>query len=203
VKVIGLTGRIGCGKSTVAGLLHQQGVVALDADWIARDTRETDPQVRAGIMARFGTLEPAALAGSVFDDPAALADLEAIVHPAVRDRVRDRLAALELAGTAVVSVEAIKLLESPLRERCDQVWVVICRPQEAVRRLAARGMSGAEAERRMANQAAEEDLVGAADVVIDGSADLAEVRRQVDRALAELVGSPESSTSSETDALGG
>jgi dephospho-CoA kinase len=189
VKVIGLTGRIGCGKTTVAGILHQQGRVALDADDIAQQVRDTDPQVRAGIMARFGTTDVRELADTVFGDPAALADLEAIVHPAVRDRVRDRLDALALAGTEVAVVEAIKLLESPLRDRCDQVWVVTCRPEDAVRRLSARGMTAAEARRRMANQMAEEDMVEAADVVIDGSASLDETTRQVESALAGLLGS--------------
>ncbi len=187
MKVIGLTGRIGCGKSTVAGMLHQRGVATINADAVAREVRETDPNARAAIQARFGTTEPAALARAVFGDPAALADLEAIVHPAVRDRVRDRLEALAIAGTAAAAVEAIKLLESPLRERCDQVWVVACRPEDALRRLAERGMSAAEVKRRLANQMAAEEMIAAADVVIDGSADLEETTRQVERALAGLV----------------
>ena len=187
MKVIGLTGRIGCGKSTVAGMLHEQGAATLDADEIARDVRETDPNVRAAILARFGSTEPPVLARAVFNDRAALADLEAIVHPAVRDRVRDRLQALAVAGTEVAVVEAIKLLESPLRERCDQVWVVTCRPEDADRRLAERSMPKDEAHRRMANQMPAEEMGAAADVVIDGSASLPETRRDVERALSALV----------------
>jgi dephospho-CoA kinase len=186
MKVIGLTGRIGCGKSTVAGLLHERGVATIDADAVAREVRETDPNARAAILARFGTVDPAALAAVVFTDAAALADLEAIVHPAVRDRVRDRLEALAVAGTPVAAVEAIKLLGSPLRDRCDAIWVVACRPEDAMRRLAARGMSAAEASRRIASQLTEEEMRGLADVVIDGSADLAETTRQAEDALAAL-----------------
>jgi dephospho-CoA kinase len=186
MKVIGLTGRIGCGKSTVAGLLHERGVATIDADAVAREVRETDPSARAAILARFGTVDPAALAAVVFTDAAALADLEAIVHPAVRDRVRDRLEALAVAGTPVAAVEAIKLLGSPLRDRCDAIWVVACRPEDAMRRLAARGMSAAEASRRIASQLTEEEMRGLADVVIDGSADLAETTRQAEDALAAL-----------------
>lgn len=186
MKVIGLTGRIGCGKSTVAGLLHERGVATIDADAVAREVRETDPSARAAILARFGTVDPAALAAVVFTDAAALADLEAIVHPAVRDRVRDRLEALAVAGTPVAAVEAIKLLGSPLRDRCDAIWVVACRPEDAMRRLAARGMSAAEASRRIANQLTEEEMRELADVVIDGSADLAETTRQAEDALAAL-----------------
>jgi dephospho-CoA kinase len=186
MKVIGLTGRIGCGKSTVAGMLHDRGVPTIDADAVARDVREHDPNVRAAIHARFGTDDAAALAARVFRDPRALADLEAIVHPAVRDRIRHRLEALAVAGTAVVSVEAIKLLESPLRQACDQVWVVSCRPEVAAQRLRERGLSVSQARDRQANQMAEEDMVEAADVVIDGSAELAATRRQVSMALSQL-----------------
>jgi dephospho-CoA kinase len=203
MKVIGLTGRIGCGKTTVAGLLHERGVAVLDADEIARQVRETDPNARAAILARFGTTDAAALAAAVFGDPAALADLEGIVHPAVRDRVRDRLEALAVAGTAAFAVEAIKLLESPLRDRCDQVWVVVCRPEDALRRLAARGLTASEARRRMANQLEEADMVGAADVVIDGSADLAETTRQVERALADLRAGRGPGPASEPSAIDG
>jgi dephospho-CoA kinase len=183
VKVIGLTGRIGCGKSTVAAMLQERGVATIDADVVAREVRETDPTVRAAIEARFGTADAAALSAVVFRDPAALADLEAIVHPAVRDRVRDRLEALAAGGTEVAVVEAIKLLESPLRERCDAIWVVVCRPEDAVTRLGERGLSADQATARMANQLAEEDMVLAADVVIDGSAALTETTTQVHAAL--------------------
>lgn len=186
MKVIGLTGRIGCGKSTVAGLLHERGVATIDADVVAREVRESDPNVRAAILARFETDDPTTLAGFVFADTEALADLEAIVHPAVRDRIRDRLDALAAAGTAVAAVEAIKLLESPLRARCDELWVVACRPEDAMRRLADRGMSAIEASRRIAQQLTEEEMRAEADVVVDGSAPLAETVRQVDAALARL-----------------
>ena len=118
MKVIGLTGRIGCGKSTVAAMLHELGATTIDADLVAREVRDNDPAVRGAIVARFGTEDPAALAAVAFADPSALADLEAIIHPAVRDLVRDRLEALALGGSEVAVVEAIKLLESPLRDRC-------------------------------------------------------------------------------------
>jgi len=188
MKVIGLTGRIGCGKSTVAAMLREHRVATIDADEVAREVRDQDPEAGAAIEARFGTRDPAALAAIVFDDPAALADLEAIVHPRVRDRVRDRLTALAAAGTEVAAVEAIKLLESPLREECDQVWAVVCHPEDAMQRLAERGMGEADARARMARQASEETFRRAAAVVIDGSADIGETSRQVDQALSNLLG---------------
>jgi dephospho-CoA kinase len=189
LKVIGVTGPIGCGKSTVAALLHDRGVAIIDADVVAREVRESDANARAAIMARFGTTDPAALARAVFGDAVALADLEAIVHPAVRDRVRDRLEALATAGTRVACVEAIKLLESPLRDRCDTVWVVTCQPEDAVQRLVERGMSADAIRRRQASQMAPEAMAEVADVVIDGSGPMATTTRQVERALRVIAGS--------------
>jgi len=188
MKVIGLTGNIGCGKSTVAGMLRDLGVVTIDADAVARQVRQTDDAVRRAIEARFGTLDPAALAAIVFRDRGALADLEAIVHPPVRGEIRARLAELEAAGAASACVEAIKLLESPLHDRYDQTWVVRCDPDDALARLAERGLDAAAVSARLANQTSQEAKIAAADVVIDGSAPLPETRRQVERAHADLLG---------------
>jgi len=186
MKVIGLTGSIGCGKSTVAGMLRERGVATIDADDVAREVRRPGSPEAAAIVARFGTLEPAELARVAFEDSTALADLEAIIHPRVSDLVGARLAELDQAGVAAAAIEAIKLLESPLRDRCDQVWVVACRPDDAVRRLAERGLSESEVLGRRANQMAQSDMLRAADVVIDGSADFGETTRQVEAALAAL-----------------
>jgi dephospho-CoA kinase len=189
MKVIGLTGNIGCGKSTVAALLRERGVATIDADEVARDVRRPGSPESARILDRFGTLDPRQLARLVFEDADALADLEAIIHPRVRDLVGAHLAELDQEGVAVAAVEAIKLLESPLRERCDQVWVVVCRPEDAFGRLAQRGLSEADVRDRLASQMAAADLVRAADVVIDGSADIGETARQVEVALAGLADS--------------
>jgi dephospho-CoA kinase len=188
VKVIGLTGNIGCGKSTVAGMLRELGVVTIDADQVTREIRNNDADARAAIERRFGTREAGELAKIVFDDPVALRDLEAILHPLVRGAVRARLAELVEAGVNVAGVEAIKLIESPLADACDQVWVVRCDEADALRRVAAsRGMSTAEAQRRLASQSSQEEKVASADVVIDGSAPIDETRRQVSAALTALV----------------
>lgn len=186
MRVIGLTGRIGCGKSTVAAMLRERGVATVDADEVAREVREDDARAQAEIVERFGTLEPARLADLVFGHPQALADLEAIIHPRVRARVAERLAALAADGTAVAAVEAIKLLESPLRAQCETVWLVVCRPEDAMARLAARGLGEDDIRARMASQATEGALRTEADVVLDGSAPLAETTAQVDAALAAL-----------------
>jgi dephospho-CoA kinase len=189
MKVIGLTGNIGCGKSTVAAILREHRVATLDADEVAREVRRPGSPESRRILERFGTLDPAELARLAFEDPTALADLEAIIHPRVRDLVGQRLASLAKRGTPVAVVEAIKLLESPLRERCDQVWVVVCRAEDAMQRLAERGLSEADVLERRANQMAQDDMVRAADVVIDGSADIVETTRQVEAALSALTDS--------------
>jgi dephospho-CoA kinase len=196
VKVIGLTGNIGCGKSTVAGMLRERGVATVDLDRVARQIRQNDGEARREIQARFGTLEAGRLAKVVFTDPAALRDLEAILHPRVRDVARARLAELAEGGATVVAVEAVKLVESPLHDACDQLWVVRCDEAHAVRRVAtSRGMNETEARARLASQSPQERLIGAADVVIDGSAPIEETRRQVGRALDALLASDEAGRS--------
>ena len=187
MKVIGLTGNIGCGKSTVAHMLRELGVATIDADAVAREIRHNDAEARAEIQRRFGTYEAAELARVVFTDADALRDLERILHPRVRGAIRARLAELAEGGVETVVVEVIKLLESPLADACDEIWVVRCDEADAIARLAAsRGMDEATARRRLASQSSQEEKVAAADVVIDGSAAMDETRRQVEAALAAL-----------------
>jgi dephospho-CoA kinase len=188
MKVIGLTGNIGCGKSTVAAMLRDLGVATIDADAVARQVRNNDGTARRRIEERFGTLDAGQLAKIVFRDPVALADLEAIVHPPVRDEVRSRLAELANAGAEAACIEAIKLIESPLLDRCDETWVVRCDEADALARLAARGMDPAAIAERQANQSTQEAKVAAADRVIDGSAPIDETRRHVEAAYQALLG---------------
>ena len=191
MRVIGLTGNIGCGKSTVAGMLRDLGAATVDADRVARELRQNDAEVRAASEARIGTWDAAELATLVFDDAAALRDLEAILHPRVRGAIRSRLAELEQGGEAVTVVEAIKLIESPLADACDAIWVVRCDEPDAIARLReGRGMDEAAARRRLANQSSQADKEAAADVVIDGSAPMDETRRQVADAYAALMTGP-------------
>lgn len=187
MKTIGLTGNIGCGKSTVAAMLRDLGVVTIDADAVARQVRNNDGVARRRIEERFGTLDTPALAEIVFSDPVALHDLEAILHPPVRDEVRARLAELAAAGAEAACIEAIKLFESPLRDRCDETWVVRCDEAEAFERLAARGMDADAVRARLANQSPQAAKVAAADRVIDGSAPIEETRRQVEAAYEALL----------------
>jgi dephospho-CoA kinase len=158
---IGLTGPIGCGKSTVAGWLGERpDVVVIDADAVARDVLDRGEPALDAVVARFGPgllgpdgeLDRASLGRLVFGDPAALRDLEAIVHPAVRPRILSAMAEADRTGAAGVVVEAIKLIEGGLAAECDEVWLVTCDPAVQRDRLVTRGTASADAEQRMAAQ---------------------------------------------------
>src|SRR5207237_3840693 len=127
--VIGLTGNIGSGKTVVADMLRGLGADVIDADQVARDVLATGSPEVDSVIERFGddllrddgSIDRAALGRIVFDDAKALADLEAIVHPATRTRI---LAHLADSNADVAVIEAIKLLEGPLVNQVDGVWVV-------------------------------------------------------------------------------
>ena len=191
--LIGLTGPIGCGKSTVAGWLEEAGGRRIDADVLAhRVTGPGTPAVEA-IRARFGgaivsaagVLDRAALARIVFTDAAALADLEAIVHPAVRARIADELAIAERDGVPFVAIEAIKLIEAGLGALCDEVWLVVCSRAAQRARLAGRGVRRDDLERRMTAQGSDlaARLLPHATRVIDTDGHTDAVRRRVQEAL--------------------
>jgi len=193
---IGLTGPIGCGKSTVAGWLAERGARVIDADRIARDvTPPGSPELAtvvresgSGILRDDGSLDRAALGRIVFADAAALARLEAIVHPAVRPRILAAIAEAELDGPPAIVIEAIKLVEGGLASLCDEVWLVSCEPADQLERLAGRGESSADAEVRIAAQAGLVDrLRQSATRVIDTSGSIAAARSLVEAAWAEAV----------------
>lgn len=158
---IGITGPIGCGKSTVARWLGEQpDVVVIDADRVARDVLDPGEPALDAVIERFGAgllrpdgeLDRRALGRLVFGDPAALRDLEAIVHPAVRPRILAAIAKADGAGAAAVVIEAIKLVEGGLAAACDEVWLITCDPVAQRARLANRGLSNEESAQRIGAQ---------------------------------------------------
>lgn len=157
---IGLTGPIGCGKSTVGRWLGELGAIVVDADVIARGVADIGEPVLDEVVARFGeayrrpdgSLDRAALGRLVFSDPAALSDLEAIVHPAVRPRIEAAVADAEAAGAPAVVVEAIKLIEAGYAAVCDEVWLVTCDAKAQRGRLIGRGSPADEADQRIVAQ---------------------------------------------------
>ena len=186
--LIGLTGPIGCGKSTVARWLAALGAEVIDADLVAREVTDPGTDGAAAIAATFGaallrpdgSLDRRALGRIVFADPHALLRLEAIVHPAVRPVILRRMAAASARGAAAVVVEAIKLVEGGLAALCDEVWLVTCDPAEQLARLTARGSDRADAEARIAAQSGlVERLAPAATRVIDTSGSMDDARKAV------------------------
>lgn len=194
--VIGLTGPIGCGKSTVAGWLGDLGATIVDADLVAREVVEPGEPALAEVLEAFGpgvagpdgSLDRAALGRIVFTDPDALARLEAIVHPAVRPRILEHIAAATRDGAPAVVVEAIKLVEGGLAALCDEVWLIVCDPTAQRDRLAARGADAADTDARIAAQSdIVERLLPAATRVIDTSGALDETHTAVRVAFAEAL----------------
>jgi dephospho-CoA kinase len=198
VIAVGLTGGIGSGKSTVSGLLVERGAVLVDADQLAREVVEPGSETLARVVERFGPgvlhddgrLDRERLATIVFAEEAALADLNAIVHPAVGVLMAERLTTL--ASSDEIAVLDIPLLvEGGSRERYAVAGVlVIDSPIElAVERLVAhRGMDRADAERRVAAQASRADRLAQADYIIVNVGTLDELALMVDRAWAWMQG---------------
>lgn len=187
--LIGLTGNIATGKSTVARMLRELGAVVIDADQVAREVvRPGQPTLEEiarafgpGVLLPNGELDRPQMARLVFGDPDRLKQLEAIVHPAVREAMWRAIRAQP--DDAVVVIEVIKLFESGWARECDQVWVTHCPPEMQVARLVSdRGLSPAEARARVEAQNPQADKLARADVVIDTSGSLEETRRQVEAA---------------------
>jgi dephospho-CoA kinase len=183
-RVMGLTGPIGAGKSAVAAMLRELGAKVIDADRLVHDEQSRGTVGYSAIVQTFGTgvlgedkeIDRAKLAAEVFGDPKKLARLERIMHPRVIARILE--ARNMLKRDDVMVVEAIKLLESDLRNVCDEIWVVLAPRALLLERLHARGLPRAEAEMRLARQATEEEFRAAADVVIlnDGDRDATRAR---------------------------
>ena len=190
--VVGLTGPIGAGKSTVAGILRDLGAKVLDADALARDEQLRGTVGYTAIVQQFGTeilgpdreIDRRKLADVVFADPRRLAQLERIVHPRVIARVLEARAMLP--DDAILVVEAIKLVETSLRSVCDRIWVVLAERPVLVERLAGRGLSEEQVLARMAHQAGVDDLRAAADVVLRNDGDRDALRAAVSTGWSEV-----------------
>lgn len=183
--VIGLTGQMGAGKTTVSQTLRELGAKVLDADAIVHQEESRGTVGYSAIVQRFGTailgedkeIDRQKLAEEVFSDPRKLAELERIVHPRVIARVLEARSMLPDDGILVV--EAIKLLESSLRSACDEIWVVVAPPDVLLERLKGRGVPAGEAQARLRHQRSEADFRANARVVIENATGRDAARDQV------------------------
>ena len=186
--VIGLTGPIASGKSTVAELLRRRGAEVIDADLVYRSLLQPGSDLWRQVVDRFGPaivgsdgqIDRAALGGIVFTDPEALGDLDRITHPAVVDDVRARIAR---STASVIVVEAVKLAQSGLGSDVDALWLIHADPETRLRRLMSRsGLDEASAQARIAaapDSVPEGVCVGA---TIDNSGGLASTSAAIDDA---------------------
>ena len=186
--VIGLTGPIASGKSTVAELLRQRGAEVIDADQVYRSLLQPGSDLWRQVVERFGPaivgsdggIDRTALAEVVFADPAALADLDRITHPAVVAEVRARIAR---STAPFIVLEAVKLVQSGLASDVDALWFVSADAETRLRRLMSRsGMDEASARARIAAAPATVPEGVAVSVMIDNSGDLAATSAAIDEA---------------------
>ncbi len=187
-QVIGLTGGIGVGKSTVAALLADKGATIVDCDGLGRQVVQPGERAYQAVIDRFGTeivqpdgqLDRAKLGSVVFSDPAALADLNSITHPAIDLEIADAIAE---ATTSTVVLDMAVLVETSLGQgQYESVLVVEAPLEDRLQRLeATRGMSRDDAMARIANQADDEQRRAVADRVISNGGTEAELAAEVDR----------------------
>lgn len=190
--VIGLTGNIATGKSVVRRMLEHVGAFGIDADALSHRALEvgapgyqrTVDAFGVYILKGSGEIDRQKLGQLVFSDPSALKLLESIVHPIVRQGV-DHL--VRKANSPVIVIEAIKLLESPLNDSCDVIWVTTAGERIQLARLKKyREMDEAAARQRMANQSPQSQKILAADTVIDNSGSIEQTWEQVKAAWKEI-----------------
>ena len=186
---IGLTGGIGSGKSTVAGVLKDLGAELVDADRVGWQVYRTGTGGYQAVVDEFGDeivgpdgeIDRERLGSIVFGDPARMEALTGIVWPLIADAVADRIAEEAARGTSILVVEAAVLFEAGWENLFDEIWVVTARKEIAVERLISRGGVTAESVRaRVAAQIPDEERVRRADVVIDNGGDLTKLRKSVE-----------------------
>ena len=187
--VIGLTGGILTGKSTVSEILAQRGAVIIDADKIGHEAYRPQTKVWREVVDAFGTdilkeneeIDRKKLGEIVFHDPQALARLNEIMHPEMHSMMKEEIERLRSEGVDMVVLEAAVLIEANWTDLVDEVWVTVAPEETVVKRLQDRGgLSEGQARARIRSQLSSEERAKHADVIIDTNCDLAEVGAKVE-----------------------
>lgn len=195
MKLVGLTGGIASGKSTVAKILKRHGAAIVNADELAREVVEPDRPAWKEIVALFGAgvlqadraLDRQKLRQIIFDDPAARKKIEAIIHPQVRALAEQRIREHTAAGYAVVVYEVPLLFEGNLQEWLRPVILVACDLEIQRKRLESRdGLSAAQAQKHIDAQMSLEEKRRLADYVIENNSTLEDLERQVEAVLGKI-----------------
>jgi dephospho-CoA kinase len=187
--IVGLTGGIACGKTTVAGMLEELGAPVIDADDLAREVVQPGEPALEDIVDTFGEemltdegeLDRDALGDRVFDDDEARATLESITHPRIAQRMQQRAHALRESGVDWVVYDAALIIENDLHHALDSLIVVTASEQTQIERLVARDdLSRQKAQDRIDAQMPVDQKADFADYVIDNDGSLDDTRRQVE-----------------------
>lgn len=194
---IGLTGGVGCGKSTVSAYMHQVGLPVIDADALAQEAvcpgsfaiKEIQRKFGNDVICQDGSLYREKMAQIVFHDEEKRELLNSIIHPYIWQRTSDILYHYQQEGKTIVVLDSPLLLENGGQLRVESVWVVVLPKEEQIRRVMERNhWSRDEVLARMERQMSTEDKIRYADVIIDNSGTLEETYHQIDQALQNIPG---------------
>ena len=195
MHVIGLTGGIASGKSTLTQFFREKGIPVIDADLLGHRTYEPGTDTFKQVIATFGddlvaadgTIDRRVLGGKVFGKPEELKRLTDIVWPGIRKLASEELSELEVAGNTLAVLEAAVLFEAGWEDLTDEIWVVTVEPDVAVQRLATRnGLDEASARARIDSQLSNAERTARADVVIENNGTMDAFTATIDAAWNEL-----------------
>ena len=197
MRIIGLTGGIACGKSTVSRVLRALGAAIIDADALAHELSQPNAPIFNAYVERFGreivtaggTLDRATIAARVFSDPAVRAEVDAVTHPLIRTAAEERLCAARAAEKRAAVLDVPLLFEAGWDTLADEVWVVALPAEEQIARLLARDktMSEGEARARISAQMPLAEKCARADIVIDNSGTVEETRECIEQLWRERI----------------
>ncbi len=194
MKVIGLTGGIGSGKSTVAAFLAELGAAVIDADRVGHEVLSSDSEARQQVVATFGRqilnpggeIDRSKLGRIVFGNPGALSKLNSIMHPPIGEMVAARLKQYRQQGVDVVVIDAPLLIEAGWASLVGRVWVTVAPEATILKRLKGMGLSPAESGARIRSQLSSQGRVKHAGTVINTDLPLDELRARVTKLWREL-----------------